>query len=118
MNMQGNGDGLFIEDVRRGTLIDGKRVTGLFPGQRNGRRTITVRLDDGTRQGERRTYYTGTGSRLAGTRRLTTFAMPAGPVGRKPGGKLYGGWYGDRDDTGRGVLADRHSRMIDALTYA
>lgn len=118
MRTQDASDGLFIEDVRRGTLIDGKRVTGLFPGQRNGRRTLTVRLDDGTRRGERRTYYTGTGSRLAGTRRLTTFAMPAGPVGRTPGGKLHGGWFGDRDDNGRGARTDRHSRMIDALTYA
>ena len=118
MRVQGNQDGLFIEDVRRGTLIDGKRVTGMFPGLLNGRRTITVRLDNGTVRGERRTYRIGSGVRISGTRRLTTFAMPAGPVGRKPGGKLHGGWYGDRDDTGRGARMDRQSRMIDAPTYA
>lgn len=105
--------GIRAEDIRRGTLIDGRRVVAMRVGLTSaGQRATTVQFPDVDRKGRKRlsdpvTYLHGTF--VDGTRTPTTWAMPAGPVGRKPGGTLHGGWYGDR--------ADRHHRMINSLVY-
>ncbi len=112
---------MFAEQVGCGTMIGGRRVAARSVGLKGGRAVITIRF--ATTVGRKRrpalsepvTYYVGT--RVPGTRKHTTWAMPAGPVERKPGGELSGGWYGDGDDSGQG-RADRHSRMIASLTYA
>jgi hypothetical protein len=113
------------EQIGNGTMIDGRRVVAMTTGPVNGRRAVTVRFATETRNrrgkvrkglSEPVTYFYGT--EVSGTRKATTWAMPAGPVGRKPGGKLHGGWWGDGDDNSSQGRADRHSRMISSLTYA
>lgn len=115
--------GMYPEEIKAGTTIHGRRVAAMSRGVANGQRTVTVRFEMTDRKGRKRlsepvTYTLGTLIRVPGTRRATTSAMPAGPVERKPGGKLHGGWYGDADDNGSQGRADRHSRMINSLTYA
>lgn len=113
--------GMFAEDIRNGTMIGGRRVAAMTRGLLSGRPVVTVRFAGVDRKGRARlsdpvTYTVG--NRVPGTRTSTTWAMPAGPVERKPGGKLHGGWYGDPDDNGRDGRAARHSRMVNCLVYA
>lgn len=115
--------GMYAEDIKSGSMIGGRRVAAMTRGLTSGNRTVTVRFDTVDRKGRKRlsepvTYLLGTGARIPGTRTPTTPNMPAGPVGRKPGAQLHGGWFGDADDTGRDARTDRHSRMINNLTYA
>lgn len=120
--MRGQDQGVYAEQLKRGTIIDGRRVVAMSPVIVNGQRGVSVRF--ATTVGRKRrkaltapvTYLCG--RRVPGTRPSTTWSMPAGPVGRKPGGTLHGGWYGDADDTGRDARTNRHARMIDSLTYA
>jgi hypothetical protein len=122
MQQQDQGRGIRAEDIRRGTTIDGRRVVAMTTGVTgSGQRTTSVRFETHDRKGRKRlsdpvTYVHGT--RVGGTRALTTWAMPAGPVGRTPGGKLHGGWFGDADNNDRGARTDRHQRMVNNLTYA
>lgn len=119
--MQGNA-GLRAHELARGTMIDGRRVVDLRPGMRNGVRVVTVFVESTPgRKGRVRPVELGVftlAATVPGTRTPTTWAMPAGPVERKPGTRLGGGWYGDHDDTGRGARADRHHRLIESITYA
>lgn len=113
--------GIYGRELRRGTTIDGRAVVAMTRGLLNGQRYVAVQFHETDRKGRKRLskpFRYWADGRVPGTRALTTWAMPAGPVGRKPGGKLHGGWYGDPDANGRGDRADRHSRKIDSLTYA
>ncbi len=114
--------GLYAEELHRGTLVNGKRVETMTRGRTvAGQKTITVRFAETDRRGRKRTSDPVTylaGQTVPGTRRPTTWAMPAGPVGRRPGVRQNGGWYGDGDATDRGSRADRHQRRMEALTYA
>lgn len=118
---QQQGRGIRAEEIRRGMMINGRRVVAMTTGVTGaGQHTTTVRFPDVDRKGRSClsapvTYVHGTW--VGGTRALTTWAMPAGPVGRKPGGKLLGGWWGDPDDNGRQGRADRHQRQINNLVY-
>ena len=119
--MQGNA-GLRAHEVAQGTIINGRRVVGMRRGLRNGAQVITLFVE-GTpgRRGRVRPVEVGTfglASFVPGTRTPTTWHMPAGPVGREPGTRLNGGWYGDGDARDRGARADRHQRMIESITYA
>ena len=114
-------DGLTADQIHQGTLINGRRVATMATGIVNGQRVRTVRCEIRDRKGRKRlsdpvSYPLGTV--VPGTRRPTTWAMPAGPVGRRPGVKQNGGWYGDGDATDRGSRADRHQRRIEAFTYS
>jgi hypothetical protein len=116
------GTGMIAEDITKGKTIDGRRVSAMTRGLRSGQPIVTVRFDVIDRKGRKRlsepvTYQLGTGIRIPGTRTPTTPNFPAGPVGRKPGGELHGGWWGSDGDSGVDRTA-RHSRMIDSLTYA
>ena len=114
--------GMFAEHIGCGTTIHGRRVAAMSRGVVSGRKVVTVRF--AVTVGRKRrpglsdpvTYTVG--NRVPGTRASTTWDMPAGPVERKPGAKLSGGWYGDPDDGGRDGRTARHSRMIDSLVYA
>ncbi len=115
-------DGLKAEELRAGTLIGGERVARMTCGRNMaGQGTTSVQFERITKRGKR--YLTDPvtyvhGRPVPGTRRPTTWNMPAGPVHRKPGTKQNGGWWGDGDATDRGSRADRHQRRIEALTYA
>lgn len=119
---QQQGHGIRAEEIRRGTTINGRRVVAMTTGITGaGLRTTSVRFDETDRKGRKRlsdpvTYIHGTW--VPGTRPLTTWAMPAGPVRRQPGTRLNGGWYGDADAADRGARADRHQRKIESITYA
>lgn len=119
--MQDTG-GLMAYELGNGTMIDGRRVVGLRRGMRNGDRVVTVFVEGKPgRKGRVRPVELGTfalAATVPGTRTPTTWAMPAGPVGRKPGGKLHGGWYGDADERDGRARADRNQRMIHNLVYA
>lgn len=104
--------GMFGWELSAGTTIDGWGiVTGKSVGVSSRGRTVTV-----TRQGtgkkhrmtpdDTRTFLAE--RRVPGTRYRTDW--PAGPVGRKPGAE-FNGAHGD-------TPADRHSALIDNLTYA
>lgn len=113
--------GLYGYEITRGTLVGGRRVAEMRRGVRDHRQVVSLFFEERDRRGRKRlgepvTYPLA--SRVPGTARPTTWAMPAGPVGRTPGTKLNGGWYGDRDDTGRASAADRHQRRIESITYA
>jgi len=116
-------NGMRAHELRKGTMVNGQRVTDLRTGVRNGGRVVTVFVE-GTprgRKGRVRPERLGTfalAESIPGTRTPTTWAMPAGPVGREPGTKLNGGWYGDPDASDRGSRADRHQRRIESITYA
>lgn len=115
-------DGLFPEELHTGTLIDGQRVVRKTIGRdSNGRTVVYVQFMVPNKRGKLRLSepvgFTS-GTVVPGTRKPTTWAMPAGPVHRKPGTKQNGGWYGDGDATDRGSRADRHQRRIEAITYA
>lgn len=115
--------GLYADEIHQGTLINGQRVASLKRGLRDGRPTVTVRTEGRDRRGRKQlsdpvTYTLGTRTIVPGTARPTTWHMQAGPVHRKPGAQLNGGWWGDGDDTGRDARADRHHRMIESVTYA
>jgi hypothetical protein len=116
-------NGLHAHELSKGTMVNGRRVIDLRPGLSNGQRVITVFVEGKPRgrKGRVRPEKLGTfalGESIPGTRTPTTWAMPAGPVGREPGTKLSGGWYGDADARDRGARADRHHRMIESITYA
>jgi hypothetical protein len=121
-HMQQQGRGIRAEEIRGGTMINGRRVVAMTTGMTgSGQRTTTVRFAGFNRKGKPRlsdpvTYVHGTW--VDGTRTPTTWAMPAGPVGRQPGTKLNGGWFGDPDASDRGSRADRHQRKIESITYA
>lgn len=102
-------EGMYAEDIRRGALIDGMRVVGMSPARVDGRGVIVVRLDDGTKSGQSRTYTVG--ARVSGTRRRTD--VPAGPV--RSGNGTHYTRPGRRDGES---ARDRHSRLIDGLVYA
>lgn len=113
--------GLFAQEIHKGTTINGRRVETMRTGVVNGQRSITVQFAETTmRKGKARNRLSApvsylVGTRVPGSNVPTTWAMPAGPVHRKPGTKLNGGWYGDGDDGNR---ADRHHRKIESITYA
>ncbi len=66
-----------VEELRAGTLVNGKRVTGKRRGWDNGRPTVTVTLSGDGQEPEVRTYYVG--QNVPGSPRLTSAAfMPAG----------------------------------------
>lgn len=115
-------DGLYPEEIHSGTMINGERVVRKSIGiDSNGRKVVFVQFMRTNRRGKMRLsepvgYVSGT--IVPGTRKPTTWHMPAGPVHRKPGTKQNGGWWGDGDATDRGSLADRHQRRIEAITYA
>jgi hypothetical protein len=120
MHTQDQGRGIRAEDIKRGTIIGGRRVSAMTVGLVNGQRATTVRFPDTDRKGRPVLsapvrYIHGTW--VGATRTPTTWAIPAGPVGRTPFGKLHGGWYGDPDSNDRDARADRHNRKINALTY-
>lgn len=108
--------GMYAEDIRRGTLISGRRVAAMARGTLNGAGIVTVRFEERDRKGRKRlsaaaTYRVGT--RVPGTRRPTTWAMPAGPV--KSGGRpMLLGKVGRGDDES---AADRNSRLIASVVY-
>ena len=114
---------MLAEQLTAGTMIDGQRVATMTRGPVNGVTAVTVRFEtERVKRGKVRkvlsepvTFLHGT--EVRGTAKRTTWAMPAGPVGRKPGTKLHGGWWGDGDDSSRG-RTDRHSRLITSITYA
>ena len=115
-------DGLYPDEIHSGTMINGERVVRKTHGiDSAGRKTVFVQFMRPNRRGKLRlsapVAYT-CGTVVPGTRRPTTWAMPAGPVHRKPGVKQNGGWWGDGDATDRGSRADRHQRRIEAFTYA
>jgi len=116
-------NGLRAHELSKGTMVNGRRVVDLRTGVCNGGCVVTVFVE-GTprgRKGRVRPELLGTyalGESIPGTRTPTTWAMPAGPVGREPGTRLNGGWYGDADASDRGARADRHHRMIESITYA
>ncbi len=114
--------GLRAHELSKGTMVNGRRVVGLKRGMRSGVRVVTVHVEGRpNRKGRVRPVELGTFALAApvpGTRTPTTWAMPAGPVDRKPGTQRNGGWYGDADARDRGARADRHHRMIESLTYA
>jgi hypothetical protein len=121
MHTPDQGRGIRAEDIKRGMLIDGRRVATMTVGLISGQRATTVRFPDRDRKGRPVLsapvrYIHGT--MVGGTRTPTAWAMPAGPVGRKPGGELNGGWWGDADANDRGARTDRHHRMIESITYA
>lgn len=107
-----NERGMLGAELARGTTIDGwGRVEHKTIGHGPGGSTVTVtRLVAGKRGrtiiGDPRTYRLDL--RVPGTRYRTD--MPAGPVGRKPGGQANGA-HGE-------TRAERHSTLIDNLTYA
>lgn len=102
----------FAEQLRPGTLINGRRVVRKSPGFKNGRAYIFVELEPAKRgkRGERLEFLVGT--RVAGTRPRTD--MPAGPVASGRGAKtIY--VSGRRDGES---ATDRNSRLIDSIVYA
>ncbi len=121
--------GLYAQELKRGTLINGQRVAAMAVGTTSaGVRSTTVRVETIDRKGRKRLsepmrYLHGT--IVPGTLRPTTWAMPAGPVHlepgreprREPGTTLRGGWWGDADDHSRAGRADRHQRRIESITY-
>lgn len=120
MQQHDQGRGIRAEEIRRGMLVGGRRVERMTVGLISGQMATTIRFQERDRKG--RTVLSAPemyihGTTVGGTRKLTTWAMPAGPVGRTPFGKLHGGWYGDADDGGRDARTARHDRMISALTY-
>ncbi len=114
---QAQDQGMLAEDIRAGTLIGGRRVAEMARGTRNGRRTVTVRFDGVNRRGRKRlsdpvTYLLGT--RVPGTRRPTTYAMPAGPVRPVHQPTLVSKRVGRGEDESR---RDFHSRLMDSVVY-
>ncbi len=107
--------GMRAEDIKRGTMIDGRRVIGLARGLRNGRRVVTVTLPTANRRKpERRTFLLGTGQRIVGTRTPTTHNMPAGPVRPVREPMLVSKRFGrGTDESGQ----DFHSRLIGSIVY-
>lgn len=116
------------EEIRGGMLIDGRRVAAMTRGIG----CTTVRFEETTRnrRGNVRTRLSSPvtylhGRPVPGTKRPTTWAMPAGPVHLTPGReqrhggtRQMGGWWGDGDATDRGDRADRHQRRIESIVYA
>ncbi|MER5608208.1 hypothetical protein AB0F93_00360 [Micromonospora tulbaghiae] len=101
---------MFVEQVRRGTLVNGRRVVGLSPTLRSGQKWITVTLEPVKRgkRGEQLSFREGT--RVPGTRPRTD--LPAGPVRSGPPALFMAAGRRDGESAG-----DRHSRMIGNIVY-
>lgn len=110
-------DGLRGYEIHPGTMINDRRVAAMKTGLRNQTRVIIVQFAERNRRGHKSLSEPVTyplAGLVPGTKLPTTWAMPAGPVHRKPGTEPNGGWYGD----GGGTPTDRHQRRIEAITYA
>jgi hypothetical protein len=110
-------EGISGREITRGTKINGRSVVAMKRGVRDHKEVVIVQFAEVDRKGRKRLsepvpYWLN--GRVPGTATPTTWAMPAGPVHRKPGTEPNGGWYGD----GGGTPADRHQRRIEAITYA
>jgi len=97
---------MFPKDLRRGAFLNGKRITGLAPARRNGCSGVVVTLNNQVAG----VFYPD-GVRVPGTTARTD--MPAGPV--SSGGGTHYTRPGRRDGESS---RDRHSRLIDSITYA
>lgn len=96
---------MFAEQLRCGSLVDGKRVVGMRTGVTNQRRYVRVKFLDGSWSGP-----LWVGARVAGTVARTD--IPSGPVGAGRGHRASRvGW---REGESR---RDRHARMVDAIVY-
>lgn len=116
------------EEIRGGMLIGDRRVASMTRGMISGTMATIVRFETRNRRGRKRlsepvTYLHG--APVPGTKTLTTWAMPAGPVHLEPGReqrnggtRQAGGWWGDADATDRAGRADRHQRRIESIVYA
>lgn len=103
---------MFAEQLRRGSIINGRRVAGMCRGRMNGQAYIFVELESAKRgkRGERLEFRVGT--RVPGTRPRTD--LPAGPV-RATRAPMLMAAVGRRDGED---ARDRHSRLIDNIVYA
>lgn len=96
---------MFAEQLRRGSIVGGRRVVKMARGFLNRMPYVFVTLDNGKRAEYR------VGTRVPGTPPRTD--MPAGPVGAGRGARSMGAGRRDGESAG-----DRHSRLIDNIVYA
>lgn len=102
----GAGGGMFAEQLKAGSMVNGLRVVGMTTGLRGCRQWVRVQLADGSWSG-----LLFHGERVPGTVVRTDFL--AGPVGSGRGMKANRVGRGDGESPG-----DRHSRLVDSIQYA
>lgn len=95
---------MFAEQLRRGSIVGGRRVVKMGRGFLNQVPYVFVTLDNGKR------VECQVGRRVPGT--LPRTDMPAGPVRSAPPALLMGVGRRDGEDA-----RDRHSRLIDNIVY-
>lgn len=91
-----------VEDLRSGTLVNGKRVTGKRNGWKDNRRVITVTFNDDP--ADTKTF--NVGQNVPGSPRLTASFMPASNTRRVHDGHQGRRARNDRDETAQ----DRRER--------
>lgn len=88
-----------VEELRSGTLVNGKRVTGKRAGWDNGRRTITVTFGHAApgQKPDQATYFVG--QNVPGSPRLSTAFLPASDTRTRHDGQRTRHMHSDADET-------------------
>jgi hypothetical protein len=97
-----------VEDLRSGTLVNGKRVTGKTPSWRNGLRVITVTFDGDP--ADTRTY--NVGQNVPGSPRLAAAFLPASNTRKVHDGHRGRNLRPDLDETAEQRRARRNALRL------